>query len=224
MSKQKYSSSYPLTSSYDILLVWLDTLSLSRSIRKLETDFADGVLVAEIIAYFFPEYVDFGLFHAARNMSQRVKNWLLLNSKILPKIGLHIPGTVVHNIINEDYRTIEAFLLRLREKIEDNAPYMGKQSRLQWETWRSLNTERYRLPQILFTPRQTAAVMPSYGSLVRHGRMIDSYVDDNDEILKSKDEEIEILRAKLTRCERVIHTQDKRIQELEDKIEKLRPK
>ncbi|CAF0985893.1 unnamed protein product [Adineta ricciae] len=223
MNKQKNSLNHSLISSYDTLL-WLDTIPLSRSIQNLEADFADGLLVAEIIAYFYPEYVDFGIFHIARNMSERVKNWRLLNSKVLPKIDFHTPGTIVHDIINEDHRTIELFLARLREKLEEHAFRTGRKSRVSWETWRSLSTERYRLPQIIVTPRQKAALVPSYGSLVRNGKLIDSYIDDNEEILMNKEEEIEILRAKLKRCEKVIHTQDKRIQELEDKIEKLRLK
>ena len=141
MNKQKYSLNQSLISPYDTLL-WLDTIPLSRSIQNLEADFADGLLVAEIVAYYFPEYVDFGIFHIARNMSERVKNWRLLNSKVLPKIDFHTPGTIVHDIINEDHRTIELFLSRLREKLEEHAFRTGRKSRLSWETWRSLSTER----------------------------------------------------------------------------------
>jgi len=211
MNRQKYLPNY----QYEIL-TWLNTIPLSRPIHNIEADFADGILVAEIIAYFFPEYVDFEMFHIARNMSQRAKNWRLLNSKVFLKLSLHAPGTVVHDIINEEHRAVELFLIHLREKLEDHIIRTGKKSRLQWESWRSFNVDRYRLPQLLLTPRQTALV-PGYGSITRSGRLLDTYVDDYDDVLKVKDEEIDILRAKLKRCEKIILTQDKRIQELEEK-------
>jgi len=99
-------------------------------VRNLDTDFADGILVAEIVAYFFPEYVDFDMFHVARNMSQRTNNWRLLNSDILTKLSLDAPGTVVHDITNENNRAAELFLLHLREKLEEHLIPTGRKSLL----------------------------------------------------------------------------------------------
>ena len=217
----KYLPHYQLTAQYDIL-AWLDTIPLSRPVNNLELDFADGILIAEIVAYFFPEYVDLEIFRNAHNMSQRTKNWRLLNSEVLPKISLHAPGTVVHDITNGDHRSLELFLLHLREKLEEHLIRTGRKSRLQWETRRSFHNERHRLPALL-PPRRTAPV-PGYGSLSRHGRFLDPHALAFDDLLQSKDEEIEVLRGKLKRCEKIIRTKDRRIQELEEKIGKFKPK
>jgi hypothetical protein len=224
MNRHKYLSPYQRTAQYDIL-AWLDTIPLSRPVHNLESDFSDGILIAEIIDYFFPEYVELEMFRVARNMSQRTKNWRLLNSDILPKISLHAPGTVVHDITNGDHRAVKLFLLRLREKIEEHLILTGRKSRLQWETWRSFNNERYRLPLLIapYTARRTALGY-KYGTLPRSGRLIDPYAVAFDDILRIKEEEIEVLRGKLKRCEKLIHTKDKRLQELEEKIVKMKPK
>ncbi|CAF1163824.1 unnamed protein product [Rotaria sp. Silwood1] len=223
MNGHKALSHYQTTAYYDIL-AWLDTIPLSRPVRHLDTDFSDGILVAEIIAYFFPEYVDLDMFIIARNMSQRTKNWRILNSDVLPKLSLHAPGTVVHDITNGDHRAVELFLLHLREKIEEHLIRTGRKSRLQWETWRSFNVERHRLPQLLTTPRtpRRMGLLPSYASFSRGGRHIDPYLYED--VVRAKDEEIDVLRGKIKRCEHLIKTKDKRIQELEERLEKLKVK
>jgi hypothetical protein len=223
MNGHKFQPHYQATAHYDIL-AWLDTIPLSRPVRHIETDFSDGILVAEIVAYFFPEYVDLDMFHTARNMSQRTKNWRLLNSDVLPKLSLHAPGTVVHDITNGDHRAVELFLLHLREKLEEHLLRTGRKSRLQWETWRSFNVERHRLPQLLMTPRtpRRTGLLPGYASFNRGGRYLDSYLYDD--ALRAREEEIDILRGKLKRCENLIRTKDKRIQELEERLGKIKSK
>jgi len=219
----KYLSQYQLTAEFDIL-AWLDTIPLSRPVHNLEKDFSDGILIAEIIAYFFPEYVDLDKFHIARNMTERTKNWRLLNSDVLPKISLHAPGTVVHDITNGDHRAVELFLLHLREKLEEHLIRTGRKSRLQWETWRSFNVERYRLPQLLMTPRtpRRTGLLPGYASFNRGGRYIDPLLYDD--ALRAREEEIDVLRGKLKRCENLIRIKDKKIQELEERLEKIKSK
>ncbi|CAF0965011.1 unnamed protein product [Didymodactylos carnosus] len=223
MSRES-SPHYQMAAHYDIL-AWLDTIPLSRPVRGLDIDFADGVLIAEIIGYFFPEYVDIDIFIPARNMIQRTKNWRLLNTDVLPKLSLHAPGTVVHDITNGDRRAIELFILHLREKIEEHLIRTGRKSRLHWETWRSYNTERRALPMIV--PR-TPRYFPSLGRL--HPREYGgpgAMYGDYDELriaLRTKDDELDVLRGKLKRCEKIIRTKDHRIQELEEKLEKFKPK
>lgn len=224
MNGHKYLPQYQMTAYYD-LLAWLDTIPLSRPVTSLETDFSDGILVAEIIAYFFPEYVDLEMFSRARNMSQRTKNWRLLNSEVLPKISLHAPGTVVHDITNGDHRAIELFLLHLREKLEEHLIRTGRKTRLQYETWRSFHHERLRLPPLLMTPRR-GALPPEYlPGAYRYPRLYDAYPYNlYDESARFKDEQMEYLRGKLKKCEKIIDSKEKKIQQLEEKLEKMKMK
>ena len=214
-----------MTVQHDIF-AWLDTIPLPRPVTTLEMDFTDGLVIAEIIAYFFPEYVDFNKFHTARNMTQRIKNWRVLNSDVLPKLGLHAPGTVVHDITNGDKRASELFLHHLIEKLEETLIRTGRKSRLQWETWKSFNNERLRLPNLIKprTPKRTLLV-PSYASFTTrtNGRIVDPYALAFDDVIKVKDEEIELLLSKLKRCEKLIRIKDKQIQDLQEQLGKFKP-
>ena len=225
LNRKKYLSHYQLAAQHDIV-AWLDTISLSRPIRSLEVDFADGVLIAEIIAYFFPEYVDLEMFRPSRNVSQRAKNWRILNFDVLPKLSLNAPGAVVRDITNGDNRAIEQFLIRLREKIEEHLLRTGRKSRLQWDVWGSHNVDRHRFPQLLLTSHgsRRTGLLPGYRTIGRNGLFMDPYAPPFDDALIFKDEEIEALREKLKRCEKIIRAKDKKIQQLENKIEKLRPR
>lgn len=223
MNKQSYFPHYQSTAEYDIL-AWLETIPLTRPVRNFATNFADGTLVAEIIAYFFPEYIDLDLFRTARNMSQRTKNWRLLNSNVLPKLSLHAPGTVVHDITNGDQRATELFLLHLREKIEGHLLRTGRRSRLQWETWRSYKNERHHLPYLVTPTPRRVPLIPSYATSTRSESIVNPYTIAFDDVIRVKDEEIEVLQVKLRRCETIIRAKDRRIQDLETKIGRLKLK
>ena len=74
------------------LLRWIDSVKLSRPKKILHRDFADGVLVAEIMAHHFPACVEIHNYVASNNMKGKLKNWKLLNAKVLPKFGFTIPA------------------------------------------------------------------------------------------------------------------------------------
>jgi hypothetical protein len=40
------------------LFAWVDTIPLTRAKKNISRDFSDGVLAAEVVAYYFPKLVD----------------------------------------------------------------------------------------------------------------------------------------------------------------------
>ena len=42
---------------------------------QIEKDFADGVLVSEIVKHYFPQIVDLRNYNLARNLQERMSNW-----------------------------------------------------------------------------------------------------------------------------------------------------
>lgn len=40
------------------LFAWVDTIPLSKPKKNINRDFSDGVLAAEVVAYYFPKLVD----------------------------------------------------------------------------------------------------------------------------------------------------------------------
>lgn len=61
------------------LYAWIDQIPLSRPKRRIERDFSDGVMVAELVKYYFPNWVELHNYAAANNTQQKMINWGLLN-------------------------------------------------------------------------------------------------------------------------------------------------
>jgi hypothetical protein len=59
---------------------WVDEIPLTRPKRNISRDFADGVLAAEIIHYFFPNLVELHNYSNVNSVQQKSYNWKTLNS------------------------------------------------------------------------------------------------------------------------------------------------
>ncbi|EDL80227.1 rCG26209, isoform CRA_b [Rattus norvegicus] len=57
------------------LYLWVDNIPLSRPKRNLSRDFSDGVLVAELIKFYFPKMVEMHNYVPANSLQQ--KSWVL---------------------------------------------------------------------------------------------------------------------------------------------------
>lgn len=58
---------------------WVDEIPLSRPKKNIARDFADGVLVAEIVHHFLPKLVEIHNYSAASSSTQKNYNWNTLN-------------------------------------------------------------------------------------------------------------------------------------------------
>jgi hypothetical protein len=72
------------------LYAWIDEIPLSRPKRAIARDFADGVLVAEVIAHYFPRLVELHNYPPANSTAQKLYNWDTLNARVLRKLGLQV--------------------------------------------------------------------------------------------------------------------------------------
>ncbi|XP_021238247.1 sperm flagellar protein 1 isoform X6 [Numida meleagris] len=86
---------------------WVDAVPLSRPRRNIARDFSDGVLVAEVVKFFFPAMVQLHSFVPASSTPQKLANWSHLNSEVIRQVVQCRPGVV------------EQVLLLLRQKIEE---------------------------------------------------------------------------------------------------------
>ena len=59
---------------------WVDSVNLSRPKKNIARDFADCVLIAEIIKISFPKLVELHNYVAANSVTKKVYNWNTLNS------------------------------------------------------------------------------------------------------------------------------------------------
>lgn len=64
---------------------WVDQFSLSRPKKSINRDFADGVLVAEIMAQCLKINVDIHNYIASSSAAQKLANWNTLNGTSINK-------------------------------------------------------------------------------------------------------------------------------------------
>lgn len=54
---------------------WVDDIPLTRPKRNIARDFADGVLVAEIVGHYFPKLIEVHNYPAANSYATKMYNW-----------------------------------------------------------------------------------------------------------------------------------------------------
>lgn len=61
---------------------WIDEIPLSRPKKSIARDFSDGILAAEVVAFYFPKFVQMHNYSAANSVKQKQYNWSTLNRKL----------------------------------------------------------------------------------------------------------------------------------------------
>ena len=65
---------------------WVDSFTLSKTKRNIARDFSDGMLVAEIMQNYFPEYVNIHSYPSCHNKQKKEENWNHLKKKVFSKV------------------------------------------------------------------------------------------------------------------------------------------
>ncbi|CAF0897932.1 unnamed protein product [Adineta ricciae] len=228
------------------LYAWIDQIPLSRPKRRIEKDFADGVMIAELIKYYFPSWVDLHNYAAANSTQQKLVNWGLLNRKVFCRFGLNVPEPVMRGICLGRSRLIEIFLYNLRTKIDD---YLyGMETNPSDPQYRALHQKAKITEANAVTPRFSPSGEPnSYGNMQSSNSAPKSRVpndngqkksssmhnisadmvsrieyDEKEQECLAKEEQIQILQAKIRRLEHLLHLKDVRVEDLSDKLDRTR--
>merc|ERR1712123_100149 len=192
------------------LLIWIDGIELSRPKKNINRDFADGVLIAELVAHFFPHRVEKHNYQAASSKQGKLTNWATLNRKVLAKFDFTVPADVVQSIIAAKPNVVEVFLNGLKQIIE-----------------RELNAELEQIPK----PRLAQAPKEDLMSTIQAGiplkdlnlRGIDTdtrlVLAEKEQSLLASHETIKILQMKVHRLEQLLQLKDRRIEELKKQLE-----
>ena len=86
---------------------WVDEIPLSRPKRNIGRDFADGVLIAEIIHYYFPKLVELHNYQSVSGKTKKTYNWTTLNQKVFKKMGMQISKEDINGIVQAEPEAIE---------------------------------------------------------------------------------------------------------------------
>eukprot|EP00752_Nemacystus_decipiens_P011596 g10298.t1 len=188
------------------LYTWVDEIKLSRPKRNIARDFSDGVLVAEVVAYYFPKLVDLHNYAAANAVRQKVYNWNTLNEKVLKKMQYQIPKTDVDAVVQCKPGAIEQVLYTLQLKM---AQYRAR-AKAGWEASASARAGH-----------DGDKVDGSGGTGAG-----DKQSSENEQALAAREEENqelretnELLRLKITKLEQLLRLKDAKIQRLAEAAE-----
>ena len=100
------------------LYSWVDSIPLSRPKRNINRDFSDGILISEIIHFFYPKLVDLHNYSTANNSKQKMYNLTTLNQRVLKKyFKFQLDQVVMDDIVACRPGVIEKVLYKLKLKM-----------------------------------------------------------------------------------------------------------
>jgi hypothetical protein len=99
------------------LIKWLNSIPLSRRTRNIARDFSDGVMMAELLKYYYPRYVDLHNYSPAFKSSSKYENWSTLNRKVLSNLNLQISDNMIKEIVSGTKYSILILLTRIHLKV-----------------------------------------------------------------------------------------------------------
>ncbi|CAF4519023.1 unnamed protein product [Rotaria socialis] len=185
------------------LYLWIDSLSLSRPKQRIERDFSDGVLVAEIVHYYLPEFIDLHNYTPANSLGHKRSNWQTLNKKFLSNLGLDLSDVIINGLSNGKPGLIEVLLFNLRLKIDEQLELKEKSQQQSLLSSIDDKTKSYAKGKLInnsFKPTNKNISNLNY--------------EEIKQVYFNQEEQIEILQAKVRRLEHVLKLKDIRINQL----------
>eukprot|EP01017_Pseudomicrothorax_dubius_P005680 TRINITY_DN11484_c0_g1_i3.p1 TRINITY_DN11484_c0_g1~~TRINITY_DN11484_c0_g1_i3.p1 ORF type:complete len:194 (-),score=39.89 TRINITY_DN11484_c0_g1_i3:253-834(-) len=109
----------PLTEDdFNEVYDWVDSVQLSRPKRIIARDFADGVLMAEIVSHYYPKLVELHNYIPSGSITVKRTNWNLLNQKVFHRLGFELAPVDIEHVINCAPNAIERVLRVVKIKID----------------------------------------------------------------------------------------------------------
>ncbi|CAL8072237.1 unnamed protein product [Orchesella dallaii] len=94
---------------------WLDTMEFSRPKKTaVHRDFADGVMMAELVAHYIPKIVNTRNYVSASNTKTKISNWTHINEKVFKRLRFQLTPSLIKCITDARPGMIERVLQPLR--------------------------------------------------------------------------------------------------------------
>ncbi|KAL5016143.1 hypothetical protein ScPMuIL_005732 [Solemya velum] len=233
------------------LYTWVDSIQLSRAKRNIARDFSDGVLVAEIVKSHFPQLVDLHNYTGANSASKKKDNWYYLNRKVFSKLNFELAEDVINDLVNCTSGVVEKVLMMIRIKVnraewelkkrpslldsarkdsdkpeaDQNMAYQSRTDKVSNKMTKASFLQAKGSPQNKGPELNPGSYVPK--KLVRSVAESDMVprilLEEKQQEYLARDETIKILQAKIQRLEHLIHLKDIRIDDLQCRLEKVRP-
>ncbi|KAJ6658553.1 hypothetical protein lerEdw1_019941 [Lerista edwardsae] len=224
--------------SLNELYTWVDTIPLSRPKRNIARDFSDGVLVAEVVKFYFPKLVEMHNYAPANSTQQKLSNWGHLNRKVLNKLNFSIPEEVVRKIAQCTPGVVELVLIPLRQKIEEKQ----RQAKMSSNSYQELGV-RSALEENNYLDTGNASKPKSNGTgmyiqdfpgsekgakgqpgLQQTDSSLRFHLAEREQALLASQEAIQILQMKVRRLEHLLHLKNVRIDDLSRRLQQTEQK
>lgn len=89
---------------------WIDKIPLSKPKKNIARDFSDGVLMAEVVAHFFPKSIELHNYSKSNAETAKLDNWNVLNKKTFRKMGFQVAANDITDVVACKKGTIEKLL------------------------------------------------------------------------------------------------------------------
>lgn len=217
------------------IYAWIDAIPLSRPKKNIARDFSDGVMLAEVVAAYFPALVEIHNYPAANNLKQKVYNHETLNNRVLKKFGYTLSRETIEDIVNAKAGVIEVVLNNLqikmakyREKKQGGSESQSPSSQGGGNSSAGNNNNNNKVVK----KSEYNNYMEDHHSAAAHGNKLQHYKDKLNDIAASVDEElllekeqqirelqetVEILELKVAKLEQLVRLKDNKIQKLINK-------
>lgn len=212
------------------LYAWIDAIPLSRPKRNIARDFSDGVLLAEVVAAYFPQLVEIHNYPPANSVKQKVYNLETLNARVLKKLGFSIPRNVIEDIVNckpgaveNVLNTLQYKMAKYREKKAAQAqfggPLRGGESLSPSEQYKDDFDDDNSNVQPAPTSSHNRARPAQGGYAQPPAQPTKSSVDhdiliEKEQQIRELQETVEILELKIAKLEQLVRLKDNKIQKL----------
>lgn len=213
------------------IYAWIDAIPLSRPKKNIARDFSDGVMLAEVVAAYFPALVEIHNYPAANNLKQKIYNHETLNNRVLKKFGYTLSRETIEDIVNAKAGVIEVVLNNLQIKM---AKYREKKqggSESQSPSSQGGNSSANN-NKVIKKSEYNNYMDDHHSAQAAHGNKLQQYKNKLNDIAASVDEElllekeqqirelqetVEILELKVAKLEQLVRLKDNKIQKLLNK-------
>ncbi|EPY79180.1 sperm flagellar protein 1 [Camelus ferus] len=217
------------------LYLWVDNIPLSRPKRNLSRDFSDGVLVAEVIKFYFPKMVEMHNYVPANSLQQKLSNWSHLNRKVLNKLNFSVPEDVMRKIAQCAPGMVELVLIPLRQRLEERqrrrkqgasslqelAPQDGTEY-MDVGLSQKAGGEAALDPQgrgQLRVDHQPAPRPPGYSQALQGDPSFILQIAEKEQELLASQETVQVLQMKVKRLEHLLQLKNVRIEDLSRRLQ-----
>lgn len=217
------------------IYAWIDAIPLSRPKKNMARDFSDGVMLAEVVAAYFPQLVEVHNYPAANNVRQKVYNHETLNTKVLKKLGFSIPRETIEDIVNAKPGVIEGVLNTLQIKMakyrerkaagggddqsQKEAPPQRQQNKVVLDNYGVPETQPRReqnKPNAAVPAPATHHVPASKNQKNNVVASVDEeLLLEKEQTIRDLQETVEILELKIAKLEQLVRLKDSKIQKLQ---------